>query len=279
MKTFNVNEALKSGAYVCATTGHGKSDLAMKHAQQMMDAGHVVVIFDNSADWIRRSSVPRYVLVEQGVPFTVPIGESVIIDLSLLTPRKQFEVVDAVCKQIWNRQVKQTFKLGKPLKWFYLIFEEAQTYFPQGSFRAKKYDEMVRLFTGGRNFGIRVECVTQFSSMIDKNAMRYMRQRYFGFTDEPNDVEYVEEFLPNKWHGKLDKLQAGQFIYKFGSPRIIENPIFESTTKPKEIQKPIVEHQRKNKTSSNDMLINLQTIFQVVALLIFVATLLYALTL
>jgi tRNA splicing ligase len=65
--------------------------------------------------------------------------------------------------------------------------------------------------------------ITQFASMLDKNAMRYMKQRYFGATNERNDVKYVSSFLDNdsELTKKLKVLAHGVFIYNYnGNSRL-----------------------------------------------------------
>jgi L-lactate utilization protein LutC len=73
------------------------------------------------------------------------------------------------------------------------------------------------LMSEGRNYGVRFMAITQFFASIDKMSMRYMRQRYFGSTNEPRDVEYVEQFFPKSKRQivaeSLRSLKAGEFIY------------------------------------------------------------------
>ena len=109
--------------------------------------------------------------------------------------------------------------------------------------RAKAYRNTVRMMTQGRNYGIRFACITQFASLIDKNAMRYMRQRYIGYTDEPNDLEYILRFFPKRFREQVEKmlrkLEAGQFIYKCGDKiNQIKIEPFTSSTKPQKIETP-----------------------------------------
>jgi hypothetical protein len=52
--------------------------------------------------------------------------------------------------------------------------------------------------------------------MIDKDIMKYMKQGYFGSTDEPNDVEYVNQFFPKTKQPNLI-LDSGPFLYKHGN--------------------------------------------------------------
>jgi len=231
-KTFNVQEALASGSYISGTTGSGKSDLAMLHAEEMMKSGVTVLVFDATRDWIKRSSVPHVVSIVPNVPYSYVLNDhSIIFDMSLLNPMQQKEVVKKVCRDVWSHQV------AKGNQWFYLIFEEGHLYFPEGCMRSRNYAEMVQLVTQGRNYKIRFEVITQFSAMIDKNVMRYMKQRFFGYTDEPNDTNYILSMLGKQHKEKLMSLNAGQFLYKFGnSIKLVEIEPFQNKTQPKPLQ-------------------------------------------
>lgn len=242
MIPLDIAEALKSGVYTCATTGHGKSDLSMYVASLLMKHGVIVIVFDPTQDWQKRSTIPNVIRYNQTMPTRIPISKvSVIYDLShKLTILKQQRIVEQYSKTIMDQQADIP---EEQRKYYFLIFEEAHTYFPQGCMTATRYQYTARMMSQGRNYRVRVMCITQFSSMIDKKAMRYMRQRYFGATDEPNDVEYLQRFFPKKDRDNiaatLTSLKAGQFIYKHGKhTEIIYNDMFTTTKTPQPIELP-----------------------------------------
>jgi len=240
----DVKEALRSGLYACGTTGVGKSDIGMYAADKLMKEGVIVVVFDPSGDWIERSSIPVYTQPDKnnwtwrGLFGTT----SMIFDMSKLTVQQQQEFVEWFCKTIM--QVQSELPSAQRNHYF-LIFEEAQIYFPEGCMRAKRYQETVKMMSVGRNkiYQVRFMCITQFSSMIDKKAMRYMKQRYFGATDEPNDVEYVQKFFPRKNREDIGvtvgTLEAGEFIYKYGKKtKLINIEPFSTERPPTPIETP-----------------------------------------
>lgn len=190
-------------------------------------------------------------MIDSKKPLDVTLnGHSTVFDIARLTIPQQKALVEWFCKTIFEHQVKQLSTLREQhpeipiedlrkekLPKYFIFFEEAHTYFPQGCMRARAYENTVRLLTQGRNYNVRIGCVTQFASLLDKNAMRYMNQRYFGATSEPNDTEYISKFLPKTALVKiatemnpkkelekstrqelasmiLSSLKAGQFIYK-----------------------------------------------------------------
>jgi hypothetical protein len=197
----DAEEALRTGIYICGTSGSGKSDLGMYVVEELPE-DTINVVFDPSQDWLRRSSVPHYTQTQ--VPY-VP-QESTIFDLSVYSVRRHQEFIERFCKLLLEQQA-----LGKHKRYF-LVFEEGQIAFPEGVLRAKAYENTSKMMSLGRNFGIRFMCITPFSSLIDKKAMRYMKQRYFGYSDEKNDIAYLRSFLEEDAK-RLKTLKAGQFLY------------------------------------------------------------------
>jgi DNA helicase HerA-like ATPase len=171
-----------------------------------MKEGVIVLVFDPSMDWLRRSSVSKYTTVRSYTIISIPT-ESIIYDLSLLTPSQQREFVERFNRALVEYQISSTKE-----KWYFCIFEEAHTYFYQGSMRSKTMQYTVRALTQGRNFKISMALVTQFSSMLDKDTMKFMVQRYFGVSNEPNDVGYLRGFL-GKDADQLKTLDNGSFLY------------------------------------------------------------------
>jgi len=237
---FDSNEAMKSGCYVSGTTGVGKSDVLMEIAERLMKEDIIVIVFDTSQDWLNRSSIPIYQPCYGSISLPEP-HTAMIWNMELMTPKQQQEAIENFCIKIMKHQAETP---EPERKRYFLIFEEAHTYFPQGCMTAKRYQNTVRMMTQGRNYEIRFACITQFSALIDKNAMRYMRQRYFGSTDEPNDFEYILRFFPknkrNEIAEKIVRLKAGEFIYKNGDKtELVQIEPYKCNTKPQEIARTI----------------------------------------
>jgi len=228
---FDVKEATKTGFYVSGTSGIGKSDVAMNAAKELMKQGVGVIVFDSTMDWIERSNIPSYITIKPNVQFKFALdGRSFIFDVHLLNPEKRLELVNWFCGILYRHQALKPKALRKK---FVVILEEAQTYLYEGSMRTSKKASNIRmLLTEGRNYGVRFAAICQFASMLSKVAMKFMRQRYVGWTDEPNDVEYVTNLLGGHKE-KLKSLKAGQFLYKHGNDvSMIEIEPYASDTKP-----------------------------------------------
>jgi len=203
--SIDVAEALQNGIYTVGSRGCGKSDLNMYVADQLMKEGIIVLVFDPSMDWLKRSNVQKYITVQPYTTISIP-SESTIFDLSIITPLQQREFVERFNHALFEYQIHN----GN--QWYFCIYEEACQYFPQGCLRAKNMQYSVRLLTQGRNFKISMALITQFSSMVDKDCMKYMDQRFFGVTNEKNDIEYLKVFL-GKNTQELKSLDNGRFFY------------------------------------------------------------------
>lgn len=92
--------------------------------------------------------------------------------------------------------------------------------------RSKKYQEALWIVTTGRNFRIRFGLITQWCALIDKTVIKFPRQRYFGYSDEKNDKEYLRNFIGD-WVNELESLNVGEFVYDYGkTTRKVQVPRF-----------------------------------------------------
>jgi hypothetical protein len=200
----NATEAMQTCTFVCGSRGTGKSDTAMYIADQLKHEGINICVFDSSLDWIRRGSISQYVTVQQYSRLEVP-EQSMIFDISRLTPLQQQECVENFNRKLFEAQLNSD-------KWFYLVFEEAQLHFPLNSIRGKRFQNSARILTVGRNVGISMCAISQFPALIEKELIKNAQQIYIGCTAEPNTLAYWRGMLGSKTD-KLKKLQNGQFLY------------------------------------------------------------------
>jgi len=205
--TVDIKQLFESGGLILGSKHTGKSDLAMQISDQAMQKNAIVVVFDPSLDWITRSSIKQYLKVEPYSNLDIP-SESVIYDVSLLSPNQQQAIVERFSKSLFEYQVKTLNR-----KEYLVIFEESHTYFYQNVMRSKNAVNSVRMLSVGRNVEICCLLISQFASMLDKFAIKHsVSQIYLGFTKEPNDLKYLKQFLGSEVQ-QLTKLNDGEFIY------------------------------------------------------------------
>jgi len=229
---FDTKEAMKSGTFVCGMTGSGKSDLAMRFAEEMMKEGVLVYVFDPAQAWQKQSNVPNVSTIRSTNSTWLP-SESTIFDISMMTILDQQEFIENFCRMLFmNRALSEE----DPPTW--LVFEEAQLYLPQGALRAKGFQELVRVVSVGRNYNIKFCLVTPFASQVDKYIVKLCGQRYFGYTCEPNDIKYLKGYLEERVE-ELKKMKAGQFFYECrGDKEHIYSEEYQAELKPKAIRPP-----------------------------------------
>jgi len=230
---FDAEEAMKSGTFICGMTGSGKSDLAMRFAEEMMNRGILVYVFDPSQAWQKQSNVPNVSTIRNTNSIWLP-KESTIFDISMLTILDQQRFVEAFCKDLF---MNRATSLVDPLTW--LVFEEAQLYLPQGALRAKAFQEAVRVVSVGRNYNIKFCIVTPFASQVDKYVVKLCGQRYLGYTTEPNDIKYLKGYLEGRTD-ELKRLQAGEFLREYrGAKNLVRSQPYQATLKPKITEQPM----------------------------------------
>jgi hypothetical protein len=203
---FDLEEAMRSGVLISGTTGTGKSDVGMYLTDELAKHGITIIVFDSSQDWQKRSNVPLYETLTSPHIDTVP-ESSIVFDISRLAVQERQRLIESFSETLYRHQSMNTSR-----RQYFLVFEEGSSYFKEGFMRGKRFSNTAMLMSEGRNYGVRFMVITQFFASIDKTAMRYMKQRYFGYTDEKNDVAYVKAFLGEQ-ASKLKDLHAGEFMY------------------------------------------------------------------
>jgi hypothetical protein len=202
---FDSAEAMRTTSFVSGSRGVGKSDVCMRIAEQLQNEGIIVIAFDPSTDWLKRSSTQQYFTVK---PFSdLPIPEtSAIFDISRLTPNQAQRSVEQFCKTLFDFQVDNSAKR------FYIIFEESQIYFPLSALSSKNTQNTMRLLCVGRNFGVSMCAISQFPATISKELVKHSGQLFIGYASEPNTLSYWKGILGKKAED-LKTLQNGEFVY------------------------------------------------------------------
>jgi len=219
---FDVQEALNTGFALTGAKQCGKTTMAKHFVRELLGLGVIVYVLDVSQAWNHDSPITKITQITKHNEEYEWKG-SQILDMSSLGIRERVLFVNELCREIYDSHV-----YGDSERTF-LVFEEAHTYLPNGCMRMsvrKKnvLDGVLDLITVGANYKIGFGLITQFPAMVDKTPIKACLQRYFGWTWEKNDVNYIKGFLPKEWSEKLRDLQRGQFIRQCRNDiRIVEN--------------------------------------------------------
>ena len=226
---FDVKEALDTGFSCMGTSQSGKTNLAKWLVQELLKHDITVFVIDASQAWLRETPIHKHIQI-YGDEKEIEFDKSAVFDISALKARKKIHFVDQLCQFLYNSHVD-----GITRKHEFLVFEEAQVYMPQGSFRLstrKKsmLESVVDIVTIGANFNLRFGVITQFPAMVDKSPVKICQQRYFGWTTEKNDMTYIKHFIGKEWAKKLTELERGEFIYNYrGQKELIKTERFSNS--------------------------------------------------
>lgn len=214
----NIKEAKDSGFFACGTSQSGKTTLCKWLVKKVLDAGITVKVIDISKAWTVDTPLKKVYTVPVSYDnFSVPYDTSYVLDLSELPYAERGYIVNFFCKELYNWHKKFGYKAAP---FGFIFFEEAHTYFPNGCFRSpKRFSAAIDIVTVGANFNLRFGAITQFPAMLDKALVKITQQRYFGWTTEYNDRNYIKSFV-GKEHvdpKNLDSvfnLSKGNFLYQ-----------------------------------------------------------------
>jgi hypothetical protein len=212
MIPFDTKEAMDTGFFCCGTSQSGKTNLAKWLVKMLIDDGVRVYVFDVSKAWTHDSPINNVTeIFGTEKQITIP-ADSTVLDMAALTTRKKLNFVNTTCRFLYNMHVQ-----GQINQRDFLVFEEAQTYLPNGAMRlSTRHDSpcesVLDVVTVGANYNLRFGLITQFPAMVDKAPVKICQQRFLGWSWEKNDVDYLKAFIGKEWAMKLRDLQRGQFI-------------------------------------------------------------------
>ena len=143
------------------------------------------------------------------------IGKNVVFDMSNLSLKHRLAFANDFTQTVYNWQKRWGYKTA-PFR--FLVYEEAQGYIPNGSFRSlKKFSPIVDMISVGANFNIRAALITPFPANVDKTPVKSAQQRYFGWTTEKNDIDYIKKFVGKDMIPTLKNLNKGECLYQKGT--------------------------------------------------------------
>lgn len=215
-------EAKRSNLLISGGNQTGKTLTAIQICDLLQQHGWQIIVFDNSAVWRRKSNIQNcYVVYERKGKISMHEGESLLIDMSLLTPKFQQRFVEQLTNQIWNIRLQQS------CKWLLLVFEEFQLY--GKNLRGDVSQNILRLMSAGANLGIRVLAVSPDLALIDPSFIRLCGQRYhFRLGCEINAKRRFRGYYGEKWLDAVQRLEVGQCLYwKNGKMESWKIPKFE----------------------------------------------------
>jgi len=208
----DVNEALRSGVFICGGKGTTKTNLAKIITDKLLRLGYVVKVFDISKAWLK-SSIPYVYEITMNIRMDTSLYRSVIFDLSRLLPKDAKRFISLILAAEWDMQVRLT---EQQRRWIVYVFEETQMLTPQGHLRSNEAQQILRLMTTGRNYNLGYIAITQRPALCDTSVFELTFQKYFARMNGENDLRKVANYIGAKAYD-LEKLRLGEFFYDKGS--------------------------------------------------------------
>lgn len=231
---FDPEEALRSGTFISGMPGSGKTNLAKNLVAELLKKGIKIFVFDPSEAWTLSGPIKRVKEITRPIPVEIEIPKSsCVFDIKTLYVVEQQIIVQNFCQKLFSETISSDEKKRVSTL---IVFEEAQTYLPEGRLKGKAYDEITRILNIGRNFRLRIMILTQFAANVDKKAVKPCRQKYIGYTDEPNDIDYLKGWVRGRTN-ELEELEVGEFFYRCKKTlQKVTIPLFQDNIKPRKIK-------------------------------------------
>jgi hypothetical protein len=210
---FDFAEAEDTGFFCCGTSQSGKTTLAKYLAQALMRSNVTVYVLDVSRAWAQETPIANVVTVpHNGNSLNFRPFQSTVFDLSQLSFGERMRFVNSFTNAVYDAHKSFGYKKAP---FAFILYEESQTYVANGCLRSyKKYAPLIDLITVGANFNLRFGLITQFPAMVDKAPVKIAQQRYFGWTTEKNDLDYIRKFIGKSWVEEIKQLRKGEFLYQ-----------------------------------------------------------------
>jgi hypothetical protein len=204
----DLKECKKSNVLISGTNQQGKSLLAMAISDLLMANNWQIIVFDNVGHWREKSSIRNsYVVKKRKDRIALKIGESIVLDISLMIPKNQRRFVSQILRQLWDFRILQ-----KPSKWLMIVFEELQLY--ARNVRGNDAQNILRIMSVGANHKVRCLGISPDLSLIDCAFIRLCQQRYhFRLGNEPNAKRRFRSYYGLDWNRIAQELDVGFAIY------------------------------------------------------------------
>jgi len=220
LEDFPVEAIAREGSFVVGGRGCGKTNLLKILVQRMINRKIRVKVLDSCLAW-------------KGYPLpTVRVKKleafqkwNTIYDLSRLSVLEARELVSKMMARDVQEAIALTDAGVKP-KCVYVL-EEAQNLIPSNSLRAKRFMEISRFVTQGRNFGLSYVCSTQRLSSVDINLIEISGVRYWFKLEGHRSLVKARYWLDKYTVWRLRDLPVGSGYLQIGSNiKLLELPLW-----------------------------------------------------
>jgi len=226
LEDFPIEDIMVRGCFVTGGRGVGKSNLIKLLTMNMIRAKIQVKVFDPSLAWkdfpLSKTKVRR--------KFNLGSEWNRIYDISRLSVVEAREYVRNTLERDLIEAIRLTDLGMKPKA--LVVIEEAQNIIPSHSLRSKKFLEISRFITQGRNFGLSFIASTQRLASVDINLIEVSGIRYFFRLSGQRNLMKARYWLNKYSTWNLRNLETGQtYLEVEGKIKLLRLPLFKATQK------------------------------------------------
>lgn len=225
LEDFPLENILREGCFATGGRGTGKSNLLKLLVQRLLSAKVEVKvkIFDPSLTW-KTFPLPRIKVTED---LSKNSRWNCVYDISRLGVLEARNYVSEMVKRDLEEAIILTDNGVKHKA--LILFEEAQNIFPSDSLRSKKFLDVSRFATQGRNFGLSYAASTQRLASVDINLVEISGIKYFFKLEGHRNIAKARYWLPKFTVFRLRDLEIGTCYLQCGSKlKLLRLPLFEA---------------------------------------------------
>jgi len=205
-------------AFICASSGYGKSYLAAKIVEELLDRNFLVVIFDTEGEYHTLRQSYNLLIIGRDVPLDIDSAE---VYASLLLEKNVSLVFDFASAELSDFEAQDFFakfgdivfqlenKYKKPL---IFVIEEAEIFAPQVG---RPYSLIIanKLAKRGRKRGIHSIWITQRPADFNKMVLSQCNVIFCGRVTHERDIKALEPYVGKENTYEIKRLMPSEKIF------------------------------------------------------------------
>jgi len=212
LEDYPVNDIMKYCGFVAGGRGSGKTNALKLLVMEAIKRKVEVKVFDPSLAW--KHFPLKKVKMRHG-RLSENTEWNTVYDISRLSVLEARKFVMAMLSKDLIEAIHLT-DIGMKPKCL-VVIEESQNIIPSHSLRSKKFLEISRFVTQGRNFGLSFICSTQRLASVDINLIEISGVRYWFKLEGQRNLMKARYWLDKFTTWRLRDLERGTCYLQFGS--------------------------------------------------------------
>ena len=223
LEPYPIEAIMTEGCFVTGSRGCGKTNLIKLLVMEALKHKVEVKVFDPSLAW-KRFPLPKIKVTQNASTVS---KWNAIYDISRLSVLEAREFLRDMLAKDLIEAIHLTDVGMKPK--CLVVIEEAQNIIPSHSLREKKFLDISRFVTQGRNFGLSFLASTQRLSSVDVNLIEISGTRYWFKLEGHRNLVKARYWLDKFTAWRLRDLKVGVCYLQRGSKiKRLRLPLFKA---------------------------------------------------